>query len=68
MDSYALSLVILVFLVSLALYFVTTACVVPPPPPLPEKRVENVLDIKIPPVLRQNVAVGRLLLRQGDVS
>lgn len=72
MDSYTLSLVVFIFAVSLVLYFVTTACVVPvvpinppPPPPLPEKCVAKVLDIKIPPVLRQNVAVGRLLRQEA---
>jgi hypothetical protein len=72
MDSYTLSLVVIIFLLSLGLYLGTTTQVVlinliPPTPPLPEKRADRLelLDIKIPPVLRQNVAVARLVRMQS---
>jgi hypothetical protein len=65
MDSYTLSLVVFIFLLSLGLYLGTTTQVVstPPTPPLPEKCADRLelLDIKIPPVLRQNVAVARFV-------
>ncbi len=66
MDSYTLTLVVIIFLVSLGLYLVTTTQVVSlPPSPLPEKPTcadkLELLDIKIPPVLRQNVAVARFV-------
>ena len=62
MDSLTLSLVIIVFFSSLALYFATAnSVVVAPPAPLPEKPPPVGLAIKIPAVLRQNVAVTRLM-------
>ena len=61
MDSLTLSLIIIVFLSSLALYFATASPMVIPPTPLPEKPPVVALAIKIPAVLRQNVAVARLI-------
>ncbi len=64
MDSLTLSLVIIIFLASLAFFFATAAVVVPTNPTLlPAKPV--VTNILIPAVLRQNVAVGRLVRTQG---
>lgn len=66
MDSLTLSFVIIMFLASLALYF-ATASVVAIPDPLPEmqnlpkfpKCAINLDNIRIAPVLRQNVVVAR---------
>ena len=65
MDSLTLSLVFLVFLASLALHFATVA-VVPTPQPLPETpKCLSGIDLRILPVLRQNVAVARFVRMQG---
>ncbi len=63
MDSATLTAVILVFIACLGLYFATA---LPPPPPapvrpmMPAARAHPVLAVR-PAVLRQNVAVARLL-------
>ena len=63
MDSFTLSLVIVIFLASLALYF-ATASVIPPSTHLPErpKCGINLDNIRIAPVLRQNVVVARFAM------
>ena len=62
MDSLTLSLLIIVFLSSLALYFATASpVIVTTGTPLPEKLPPVALTIKIPAVLRQNVAVTRFV-------
>ena len=62
MDSTTLSLVIVIFLASLAFFF-ATAVAATPPTPLPEtpKNIVTIENIKIAPVLRQNVAVARFV-------
>ena len=66
MDSYTLSFVVIIFLVSLALYFATVdaIAIIPPPPPLPAKPALKAIKISAA-LLRQNVAVGRLVRMQG---
>ena len=66
MDSLTLSLVFLVFLATLALHFATAAPVVPTTQPLPEMpKCLSGIDLRIPPVLRQNVAVARFVKIHG---
>ncbi len=65
MDSLTLSLVIIIFLASLAFFFATAVVVPTNPPTLPEKPAACITNIKISPaLLRQNVAVGRLVRMQ----
>jgi hypothetical protein len=63
MDTLTFTLVILVFLASLALYFATLSRVIPTPLPEKPKSLGGLrsMDFEIAPVLRQNVAVARLL-------
>jgi hypothetical protein len=59
MDLFTLTAVVLVFLLCLGLYLATTAP--PPPPPPPPVRPRPPFLSVYPAVLRQNVAVGRLM-------
>jgi hypothetical protein len=66
MDSLTLGLLILVFAVALGLYFFTasppTPPEKPPPPPTPPPIPPSLAEIRISPaLLRQNVAVARLM-------
>ncbi len=66
MDSLTLSLVIIIFLASLAFFFATADGVPISPTPLPENPAACINNIRISPaLLRQNVAVGRLVRMQG---
>ena len=61
MDTLTLSLVIIMFLASLALYFATASPVIPTPCILlPEKPAPCVTNIRIS-LLKQNVAVGKFV-------
>lgn len=61
MDSLTLTAVIFIFLLCLALYHATAPPPPPPPPPPPVKQH----PLLHPAVLRQNVAVARLMRQVG---